>query len=107
VSRRPKLAAAHPLSDELPVDRPERPCVAASGELAEHGAVESPLRLRDEVERVVRQELVVPRSGMHHHRRREIALDEDAVAALTGSLEGDLHARETSIAERRSSYAER
>src|SRR5579884_240822 len=73
------------------LDRPERAGVAARGELSEHGLVDPPLRLGDEVQEVVREIRIEPRRRVHQHLRRAIALDPDAVAALAGLLEVDAH----------------
>jgi hypothetical protein len=86
------FATACPLVRDLLL-RPERARAAARGELTEHRLVDTPLRLRHEVQQVVRQVCVESRRRMHHHVGRELALDEDAVAALARLPEVHAHAR--------------
>lgn len=92
VTRTKVPAAAHRLPQQLLVDRPKGSGIASGGELAEDRPVEAPLRLGDEVEQVVRQEVIEARGRVHHRRGCLVALNEDAVAALTGFLKRDVHA---------------
>jgi len=83
------LLAPH-LCGQLRVERLEDPRVAAGGEVAEHASVEAVLRLRNEVEEIVREPVVVadrpaPEVGI------AVATHLDGVPPLPFLDERDLH----------------